>query len=137
MDRENLEVSLRRLRGMSVQRVDAQDVSETAGAVVQLRFSDGSRLSSQYWRVVRDQRAGTSSFDHQQRYGLPAPINAIECLAEQLLHRVVTEARLDRRTGDLVLLFDDLELQVFNFTGYEVWEVTFPDGTGEYSPYAK
>jgi hypothetical protein len=26
---------------------------------------------------------------------------------------------------------------VFNFTGYEVWEIHFPDGTGEYSPYAR
>ena len=27
--------------------------------------------------------------------------------------------------------------QVFNFTSYEVWEICFPNGTGEYSNYAK
>ncbi len=25
----------------------------------------------------------------------------------------------------------------FNFTGYEVWEFRFPDGTGELSNYAR
>jgi len=31
----------------------------------------------------------------------------------------------------------DLKLQILNFTGYEIWEIRFPDGTGEYSNYAK
>jgi len=44
--------------------------------------------------------------------------------------------RLDKETGDLLFQFaDGIHVQVFNFTGYEVWEIHFPDGTGEYSNY--
>jgi hypothetical protein len=28
-----------------------------------------------------------------------------------------------------------LVLEVFNFTAFDIWEVTFPDGTGELSNY--
>jgi hypothetical protein len=50
----------------------------------------------------------------------------------------VTEAQIDKETGDLHLQFtEDIRLQVFGFSGYEVWEISFPDGTGEYSNYAK
>ncbi len=42
-----------------------------------------------------------------------------------------------RGTGDLRFRFqDELALEVFNFTGFEIWEVTFPDGFGELSNYA-
>jgi hypothetical protein len=46
-------------------------------------------------------------------------------------------ARLDRSTGDLLFDFDaNANLQVFNFyMGYEIWDIMFPDGTGEYSNY--
>ena len=40
-------------------------------------------------------------------------------------------------TGDLRFKFDgELTFEVFNFTSYEIWEVTFPDGTVEWSNYA-
>ena len=78
-----------------------------------------------------------SSFDHDQKYGLPAPIDAFKELEEQLEGRRVTDAFLDARTGDLLFHFEeDVEFCVFNFTGYEVWEIHFPNGTGEYSPHA-
>jgi hypothetical protein len=38
----------------------------------------------------------------------------------------------------LVFDFDGgIALQVFNFTGYEIWEMHFPDGAVEYSNYNK
>lgn len=47
-------------------------------------------------------------------------------------------AKWDARTGDLIFSFEpNVELQVFNLTGYEDWEIHFPDGTGEYSNFAR
>jgi len=107
-------------------------------ASVQLLFGNGSRLRAEYWRVIENGKAGISSFDHNQQYGLPAPIDAIKQLQEQLQDKTVTDARLDGETGDLLFQFaDNVKLQVFNFTGYEIWEISFPDGSGEYSNYAK
>jgi hypothetical protein len=59
-------------------------------------------------------------------------------LQEQLQEKTVIDARLDREIGDLFFEFvDNIKLQVFNFTGYEIWEISFPDGPGEYSNYVK
>jgi len=83
-------------------------------------------------------KAHTSSFDHQQQYGLPTPIDALARIAEALNGKTLEDAKWDPRTGDLMLSFrPDLELQVFNFTGYEDWEIHFSNGTGEYSPHAR
>jgi len=95
-------------------------------------------LRTDYWRIIRGGKAHTNSFDHQQKYGLPAPIDAFVKIAEALDGKTLREAKWDTHTGDLVLSFEpNLELQVFNFTGYEDWEIHFSNGTGEYSPYAR
>jgi hypothetical protein len=85
---------------------------------------------------MKEGTAVLSSFDNQQQYGLPSPLDAIEKLREELLHKTVTDAQLVKETGDLLFQFaDNSSYQVFNFTGYEAWEINFPDGTGEYSNY--
>jgi hypothetical protein len=107
-------------------------------ASVQLLFSEGSRLRADYWRIVKGDKAGLSSFDHEQKYGLPAPINAFKEVEQELAGKRVTDAHFDVRTGDLCFSFEgEVEFRVFNFTGYEVWEIHFPNGTGEYSPHAR
>jgi len=135
---KNFDKSLFNLRNLSV-HVSATDAYPEPGmASVQLLFGNGSRLRAEYWRVIENGKAGISSFDHNQQYGLPAPIDAIKQLQEQLQDKTVTDARLDGETGDLLFQFaDNVKLQVFNFTGYEIWEISFPDGSGEYSNYAK
>ena len=57
-------------------------------------------------------------------------------LRNELQDKQILKAGPDEETGDLLFEFADrLKLQVLNFTGYEVWEISFPDGTGEYSNY--
>jgi hypothetical protein len=135
---KNFDKSLFSLINGSV-RVSATNYYPEPGmASVQLLFTNGSKLRAEYWRVTKGGKADISSFDHQQQYGLPAPIDAISELQQQLQDKIVTNAQLDRETGDLLFQFtDNIKFQVFNFTGYEVWEFTFSDGKGEYSNYAK
>lgn len=46
--------------------------------------------------------------------------------------------QLDKETGDLLFQFSgNLKLQVFGFTGYEIWEIKISGTGGEYSNYAK
>jgi hypothetical protein len=97
--------------------------------------SVGEELYADYWR---NGKAGISSFDHQQQYGLPAPLDAIRELQEVIQRKSVIDARLDGETGDLIFNFNgNIKLQIFNFTGYEVWEISFSNGSVEYSNYAK
>jgi hypothetical protein len=134
----DFENSLASLRGATVKTSNPERFLEPGIAPVELYFSDGSRLRTDYWRIIRGGKATGSSFDHQQKYGLPAPIDAFAVIAEALDGRSVRQAKWDPQTGDLMLFFEpDLELQVFSFTGYEDWEVHFSNGTGEYSPYAR
>jgi hypothetical protein len=103
-------------------------------ASIHLLFANGTLLKAEYWRLVINGNPGVSNFDHQQTYGLPAPVDAVETLHETLDHKLVTNAVLDQRTGDLLFEFSgNVTLQVFNFTGYEIWEINFPNGTREYS----
>jgi hypothetical protein len=135
----NLEKSLRTLKGSSVQVSANTDWAPKAGeASVRLIFSEGSKLRADYWRIARDGKAKISSFDHQKQYGLPAPRDAIRELQQELQNKLVTEANLDGESGDLLFQFNGrIKFQVLNLTGYEVWEINFPDGTGELSNYAK
>jgi hypothetical protein len=132
------EKSLAALKGTTVRTSNPERFLEPGIAPVELYFSDGSRLRADYWRIIRDGKSHRSSFDHQQQYGLPASIDAFAEIAAALDGKNLREAKWDTRTGDITLSFEsDSELQVFNFTGYEDWEVHFSDGTGEYSPYAR
>lgn len=105
------ELSLARLRNVAV-TVTPNDVPDEEGsAAIVVNFSDGTVLRFFYWRLIQDGRARLSSFDHQKRYGLPAPIDAKETISAALSEKI-------------------------NFTGFEIWDILFPDGTGEYSNYA-
>jgi hypothetical protein len=131
------EDSLASLKGTTVRTSNPERFPEPGIAPVELYFTDGSILRTDYWRIIFDDKNRTSSFDHKQKYGLPAPIDAFAQIAEALDGRAVREAKWNARTGDLVLLFEpNVELQAFNLTGYEDWEIRFPNGTGEYSNFA-
>jgi len=133
---KSLEKSLLKLRDCSVQVTATNDYSEAWMAPIHILFADGSKLEANYWRIIRDGKAIISSFDHQKKYGLPAPLDAIKTLQMEVQNKTVTAADLDKETGDLLFQFTgNLKLQVFNFTGYEIWHISFPDGTGEYSNY--
>jgi len=119
--------------------VAADDTPDAAGtAAIRIKFADGTTLQAFYWRLVLDGRAELTSFDHQQKYGLPAPINAKKLVSSQLTGKICRNVQFDGETGDLTLVLGETsKLQVFNFTGYEIWTLRFPDGTGEYSNYAQ
>ena len=135
---KSFEQSLAGLRNaaMAVGADNTPDAEGTAAVVV--NFSDGTVLKANYWRLIQDGRALLSSFDHQKKYGLAAPIDAKEQLSTLLEGKICNSVKFDGETADLTLLVgEDTKLQVFNFTAYEIWEIQFPDGTGEYSNYAR
>lgn len=105
-------------------------------AAIAIEFSDKTVLRAYYWRFICDGKAELSSFDHQQKYGLPSPIDAIDQLRSALNNSSLESITLDRETGDLSLLFpENKKLQVFNFSAYEIWTIGFPDGAQEFSNY--
>ena len=135
--RQSLEESLTKLQNAAV-AIFGNDIPDTEGqASIVVQFADGTVLKATYWRVTQNGKAQFSSFDHRQKYGLPAPVDAKTQLINLLHGKICLSAHVDKETADLVLIFADFtKLQIFNFTGYEIWEILFPNGTGEYSNYA-
>ncbi|MBL3677013.1 MAG: hypothetical protein JKP92_05855 [Alphaproteobacteria bacterium] len=135
---KRLEKSISSLNGTSINVLDNDAYPEEGQVSVLIAFSDGTKLRANYWRMIKDGKEKLSSFDNNQKYGLPAPIDAKKELQYELNGESVLSARLDLETGDLHFEFSQtLKLSVFAFTGYEVWEIIFPDGIVEYSNYAK
>jgi hypothetical protein len=133
----SFEQKLARLRNVSLTVVADNIPDEEGTASVVMKFSDGTELKAAYWRLIQNGRALLSSFDHQKKYGLPTPIDAKEQMSGLLKGRICHDVQFDSATADLTLVFGEAtKLQVFNFTGYEIWKIQFPDGTGEYSNYA-
>ncbi|WP_315741828.1 MULTISPECIES: hypothetical protein [unclassified Bradyrhizobium] len=129
---------LEELKNVSIEVVADDTPDEEGTAAIGIKFSDGTTLQAFYWRLVQDGRAELASFDHQKKYGLPAPIDAKKHVSTRLTGKICRNVQFDDATGDLTLVLGETsKLQVFNFTGYESWTLRFPDGTGEYSNYAQ
>ncbi|MGE3149440.1 MAG: hypothetical protein AB7K04_10285 [Pseudorhodoplanes sp.] len=134
---QKLAIFERKLSGLTDHFVQISNNEAYDGASVFLSFSDGSKLRADYWRLLKNNLAVLSSFDHQQQYGLPKPIDARADLSRAINGAHVLTARLDKQTGDLLFAFSgQAHLQVFNLTGYEIWDMAFADRSGEYSNFA-
>lgn len=132
-----LELSLAALTGAPVELQNDDTPEDFGQANIILVFGDGSVLRATYWRFIETNNV-FSSFDHNQKYGLPSIIDAKKDLRLSLVEIKLKTASIDRTTGDLHFIFDNgAILQVFAFTGYEIWEITFSDGSEEYSNYAR
>ena len=134
----NFTQRLAQLSGMKCEAVHAIEYEEPADAIylvgTSIEFTESTKLQAQFWRLRKKGRPLVSIFDHRQRYGLPASIDAIRVMRDELLGKEVLDAVMDKTTGDLCFRFEsDVVLEVFNFTAFEIWAVTFPDGAMELS----
>lgn len=73
---KNFAKSLLELKNETVGVAASNYYADSGSASVQLLFGNGARFRSDYWRVTKDGSASISSFDHAQKYGLPAPIDS-------------------------------------------------------------
>lgn len=129
MKKTTINENLNLLKGCIVEKVSEQNDQ------LLIVFSNKTEVTASYWRVVS---SGTriSNFDQNQKYGLQKEINAVEELGKIISGEALTAAFLEVDTGDLEFTMgNNKRLRLFNFTGYEVWEISFPDGSGEYSNY--
>jgi len=90
------------------------------------RLDDGSVIAPEStWRVVTPQGVVVTSEDHDQQFGLPAPVDAAAVAGKAIGGLTVTACNLDWRTGDLSLEFGSISLQFLCLSGgYESWRIT-------------
>jgi hypothetical protein len=138
---KNFVQGLAQLRGTTCEWVHAEEYEDPGSEPIfsvgtSIQFADGTNLRAQFWRLTKGGRPLLSIFDHRRRYGMPAPVDALRVIHDELAGKQVLDASMDGVTGDLRFRFEgDVALEVFNFTAFEIWEVKFPDGTGELSNY--
>ncbi len=91
-------------------------------------FEQGVLRVDTLWRIVASGRLTLTSQDHEQQYGLPAPLDAYVEAASALKGRPITAVRLREETADLLLEFEGgLLLEVLSVSsGYEPWQLSAP-----------
>ena len=82
------------------------------------------------WRIIASGGIAITSSDHDQQFGLPAPIDAGDRAASVLKNRPITLAEIDEVSGDLHIHFGEgIRFEAWNSSsGYEGWSLTGPDG---------
>lgn len=70
-----------------------------------IAFSNGGKLRTDYWRIIKDKKHYLSRFDHGQIYGLPTPINAIEKTKREIESKNISEVKFSKETGDIIFVF--------------------------------
>jgi hypothetical protein len=116
------------------------DLSELAGqSLTQVRkegsswffsLSGGDALFTEApWRLVTPHGIAVSSTDDLESFGLPEPLDAGECLAQELLEEPIIRADYDPRTGDLELeTAGGRRLQFLQLSGgFESWRLHLRD----------
>jgi hypothetical protein len=83
------------------------------------------------WRIIEHERVILTSQDHGQKFGLPAPVDAVAKCTDLFSKRRVAAVHLRDATADLAIKFtDDLRLEIIpDSSGYESWQLTDPSGT--------
>jgi hypothetical protein len=82
------------------------------------------------WRLLKEGRIELGQCDHNQRFGLPAPVDAPTAVLEAVKDRAVIAATVADSTADLSIDFAaGVRLEVFNNSGgYEGWTLNTPGG---------
>jgi hypothetical protein len=80
--------------------------------------------SSGFWRLLIENKIDLVSLDHEQKFGLPKPLDLVEEITRKLVGKYLTKIEVIKDTYDLVLtLTDRHRLELFiSSSGYETYE---------------
>ena len=110
-----------------------------------VELSDGSLSVEALWRVINDGRVALTKRDHNQKFGLPEPVNAYADASELLVGKQIVKVEFREESGDLLIHFEGgRRLDVVNdSSGYEPWQLYGPGihlvavGTGSIYDFSK
>ncbi len=108
------------------------------------RFADNIYIcGSGLWRLLENNKIKRVSTDHQQQFGLQAPIDLTEEINKILKGKNLKIIEIVENTGDLLLhISDNIKVQIFiDSSGYESYTFAFDNktylgqGAGDISMY--
>jgi hypothetical protein len=77
------------------------------------------------WRILDAEGILLGSCDHEHKFGLPEPVNAVALVMKLLGSKKVTSVSLGLKTADLEVAFEgNMFLSIFNHSsGWEGWNM--------------
>ena len=86
---------------------------------------DVSLWTESAWRFMDAEHIVTTSEDHEQKFGLPAPVDAAERVLSRVGSALVSAVSIRGATGDLLVRFGELHaLELLQMSsGYEAWHL--------------
>ena len=97
----------------------------------QFVFGEGCSLTIECpWRVVAGGRIAIAQSDHQQNFGLPAPVDVPAEMSNLLSEAIIVDVTVAAESSDIRIDFDNgARLELFaDSSGYESWQIQDPDG---------
>lgn len=134
-DEKRIEFENLKITKISINFFHVGEANESAD--IRIEFEESYYIFIGPWRIFgKDFRLSES--DHNQKYGLPQPINAYEEFKKVVYEGLLaTMVYINRHTGDLnVVLENGKTLQCLNLTGNEDWELGTKEGE-KFSNYHK
>ncbi|WP_370031806.1 hypothetical protein [Qipengyuania mesophila] len=122
VDKARHAIALRELEALLIGRTLTARETEGQWNLI----SDGEAyIHAWSWRLVGDNHIVVASEDHEHRFGLPKPINAVEKFNTALGGEPVARVEVSSITGDLAILFSGgIRLEIpTRSSGYESWSV--------------
>jgi hypothetical protein len=99
-------------------------------------FNDKSHISIEcLWRIIKNNRVVLTGFDHEQQFGLPAPVDAVAKALQILSDKKISSVQIKEMTADITIAFsNELRLEVIPLSaGYESWQIYAPNGISYYA----
>jgi hypothetical protein len=109
-------------------RIEA--IETPAAGMWDFRFGDAHLNVGAPWRIMDGDSIRLGSCDHEQKFGLPEPVDARAVAMELLEGKAVGQVSVSPRTADLEVAFEHgCSLFVFNHSsGYEGWGIASDAG---------
>ena len=93
-------------------------------------FSDNIYVSIYgFWRLLKNNKITWVSFDHEQQFGLPEPIDLVEKLRQELADVRLTKIEVIKDTYDLTLILTNgFKIDIYiSSSGYESYDFSIND----------
>jgi hypothetical protein len=119
------ELMKKTLEGKCLQSVDIP-----AQGVWSFSFGDSGLTITSPWRICASGTIAISGYDHQQKFGLPEPLDSAKEAFGLVSKSAVRQVKIDSETADLEIEFENgHRLQVFHeSSGHEGWNIASKKG---------
>lgn len=116
-----------------IEKIDfSDDFINTKEGMTYLFFNNQANLFFTYWRLTGP-NFKLSIFDHNQKYGMETCIDVRDDFVKNVLNQKVLAFEININKDIKIKFENNYELEIFNFTADEDWNINLSNGVQEFS----